>query len=89
MTNRPLRSIQMSLNRFIDSTNSFWMTNARFVGSLRYLQFNDPLHKLLLKLENLYREHRFTTSQQEEAHRIKVAISALFRSKRKARLFRP
>src|SRR5215471_15619491 len=38
MTNRPLRDVQMQLNRFIDSRKSFWTTNAELVGTMEYLQ---------------------------------------------------
>jgi hypothetical protein len=80
MTNRPLRDVQMQLNRFIDSRKSFWTTNAEFVGTLEYLQIGDPLKKLLAKLENLKRKHRFTAAQQQRAQHIKAAIVSLSRS---------
>lgn len=80
MTNQPLRQVQMQLNRFIDSRKSFWTTNAKFVGTDRYLIIGDPLKKLLAKLENLKRKHRFTAAQQQRAQQIKAAIVSLSRS---------
>ena len=67
MTNRPLRDLQMQLNRFIDSRKSFWTTNAELVGTMEYLQIGDPLKTVLAKLENLKRKYRFTAAQQQRA----------------------
>jgi hypothetical protein len=79
MTNQPLRHVQMQLNKFIDSRKRFWTTNAQFVGTDHYLMIGDPLKKLLAKLENLKRTHRFTPTQTQQAARIKDAIVSLSR----------
>jgi hypothetical protein len=79
MTNRPLRDVQMQLNKFIDSRKVFWTTNAEFVGTLKFLQIGDPPQKLLAKLENLKRKHRFTPTQTQQAARIKDAIVSFSR----------
>jgi hypothetical protein len=80
MTNRPLRDVEMQLNTFIDSWKVFWTTNAEFVGTLKFLQIGDPPQKLLAKLENLKRRHRFTAAQHQRAQRIKAAIVSVSRS---------